>query len=309
MEHRHLKTFRAVAKESSFTRAAAELGYVQSAVTAQIKALESELGAPLFDRLGRQVVLTDAGKTLLGYAEKMLGLSEEARAAVSGNGEVAGTLAVGASETLCVYRLPGVLRRFRSRFPQVRLTFRPVPYADLRGLVTEGSLDVAFLLEELVRAANLVAETLVREPLLLVAPPDHYLTRRSVISMEELAGEPMLLTERGCSYRQVFERELAKAGVEPAQVLEFDSVEAIKRCVMAGLGLSVLPEITVADEIEREELVILRRGGAELAVETQTILHKEKWISPALEAFLDVSREVLVGDRTGTAFDPNTDAG
>lgn len=296
MEHRQLRTFAAVAKELSFTRAAAELGYVQSAVTAQVKALEKELGVPLFDRLGRRVVLTDAGKDLLGYAVRMLDLSEEARATVSRGGDgggVAGTLAVGASETLCIYRLPGLFRAFRSRHPRVDFRFRPVPYADLKGLVGEGVLDVAFLLEEPVREKNLAAEALVREPLVLVAPPDHELAERSRVDYEHLAGEPMLSTEPGCSYRRAFERELAKRGVGPGRVLEFDSVEAIKRCVAAGLGVSVLPEVTVADELEGGKLAALDLAGPPLEVETQTVWHAGRWLSPAVEAFIRASREVL----------------
>lgn len=185
---------------------------MQSAVTAQVKALEKELGVRLFDRLPRRVVLTDAGKDLLGYAVRMLDLSEEARAAVSrrAGGGVGGTLEVGASETLCVYRLPDVFRAFRSRFPGVDLRFRPVPYAKLKELVREGSLDVAFLLEEPVGDKNLVAETLVQEPLVLVAPPDHALAKRFQVSLTDLCGEPMLLTDPGCSYRRSFEREMAR---------------------------------------------------------------------------------------------------
>jgi DNA-binding transcriptional LysR family regulator len=295
MEHRQLKTFVTVARELSFTRAAGELGYVQSAVTAQVKALEKELGVPLFDRLGRSVVLTEAGKDLLGYAVRMLDLLEEARVAVSqGNGDgVYGTLEVGASETLCVYRLPSLFRVFRARYPGVDLRFRPVPYPNLKNLVREGRLDVAFLLEEPVEERWLEAETFVREPLVLVGSPDHALAKRSRMSLADLAGEPMLLTDPGCSYRRAFEREMAKAGVEPGKILEFDSVEAIKRCTVAGLGVSILPEVTVRGELERGELVALRQKDVKMTVDTQAVRHGSRWLSPALRAFLETSREVL----------------
>lgn len=305
MELRQLRTFAAVARELSFTRAAAELGYVQSAVTAQVKALEEELGVRLFDRLPRRVLLTDAGESLLGYAVRMLDLSEEARAAVSRSVDdgIGGRLEVGASETLCVYRLPPLFRAFRSRFPDVDLRFRPVPYADLKGLVREGSLDVAFLLEEPVEDETLVAEALVREPLSLIAPPDHPLAKRARVSLADLDGEPMLLTDRGCSYRRTFEREMAEAGAEPGEVLEFDSVEAIKRCAVAGLGLSLLPEVTVGGELEEGELVELGRGRVETVVETQVVRHGGRWLSPALRAFLETSRELLGGDRPRSTLD------
>jgi DNA-binding transcriptional LysR family regulator len=293
VEHRQLRTFKTVARTLSFTRAAAELGYVQSNVTAQVKALERELGVPLFDRLGRRVVLTDAGRVLLRYAEKLLDLSEEAREAVTGGGEPTGTLVVGASPSLSAYRLPRLLRSFGSRFPRVKLWFRPTPHAELEGRVADGSLDVAFLLEGPVRSASLQAEALAEEPLVVLAPPDHPLAGSARVSPAALAGEPILLTEPGCNYRLMFERELEEAGVEPAAALEFDGVEAVKQCVVAGMGVAMLPAVTVEAELERGELAALRWAGRDLAIPVQMIWHKDKWISPALAAFLETSREVI----------------
>src|SRR5215210_5308545 len=117
MELRQLETFRAVAGPLSFTRAAVTLGYAQSSVTAQIQALEAELGVALFDRLGRRVALTEAGQRLLEYADRLLSLADEARAAVAEGAEPAGTLTVGAPETVLTYRLPRVLQRYRATFP------------------------------------------------------------------------------------------------------------------------------------------------------------------------------------------------
>jgi DNA-binding transcriptional LysR family regulator len=293
VEHRQLKTFDTLARTLSFTLAASELGYVQSNVTAQIKALERELGVPLFDRLGRRVVLTDAGRILLRYAERLLDLSEEAREAVAGDGEPAGTLVVGATPSLSAYRLPRLLRRFGSEFPRVRLTFRPTPHVELEGRVADGSLDVAFLLERPVRSASLRAEVLAEEPLVVLAPPDHPLVGSSRVVPADLAGEQVMLTEPGCSYRLMFERELEEAGVEPSAALEFDGVEAVKQCVVAGMGFAMLPEVTVEAELERGELAALRWAGRDFAIPVQMIRHKDKWVSPALAAFLETAREVL----------------
>jgi DNA-binding transcriptional LysR family regulator len=293
VEHRQLKTFRTVARTLSFTRAAAELDYVQSNVTTQVKALESELGVPLFDRLGRRVVLTDAGRILLQYAERLLDLSEEAREAVTGDGAPAGTLVVGASPSLSAYRLPRLLRRFGHRFPRVKLSFRPTPHAELGSSVRDGSLDVAFLLEVPVRLASLRAEALAEEPLVVLAPPDHHLAAHGRVSPADLAGEPILFTEPGCNYRLMFERELAEAGVQPAATLEFDGVEPVKQCVAAGMGFAMLPAVTVEAELERGELTSLRWAGSELTIPVQMIWHRDKWVSPALAAFLDTSRELL----------------
>jgi DNA-binding transcriptional LysR family regulator len=293
MKHRQLRTFSTVARTLSFTRAARELGYVQSNVTAQVKGLERELGVPLFDRLGRRVVLTDAGWVLLRYAERLLDLEEEAREAVIGDGEPAGTLAVGASPSLSAYRLPRLLRLFGTRFPRVRLSFRPTPHAELGGHVTDGSLDVAFLLERPLRSASICAEALAEEPLLVLAPPDHALANSARVGPTDLAGKPILLTEPGCNYRLMFERELAEAGVEPAMALEFDGVEAVKQCVAAGMGVAMLPAVTVEGELARGELATLRWAGREHKIPVQMIRHREKWVWPALSAFLETSREAI----------------
>jgi len=117
MELRHLTTFRAVAKSLSFTRAAAELGYVQSALTAHVKALEAELGVRLFDRLGRRIVLTNAGVSLLGYAENILELTREATVAVGQPGQPQGPVTISAPEVLCTYRLPAVIRQPHGHTP------------------------------------------------------------------------------------------------------------------------------------------------------------------------------------------------
>jgi DNA-binding transcriptional LysR family regulator len=297
VEHRQLRIFRVLARTLSFTRAAAELGYVQSNVTAQVQALERELGVRLFDRLGRRVVLTDAGRVLLRYAEKILDLSEEAREAVTGGGEPAGTLMVGAAPSLSAYRLPRLLRSFGVRFPRVRLSFRPTPHAELGSRVAHGSLDVAFLMEGPVRSASLLAEVLSEEPLVVLAPPDHPLAGSARVAPADLEGEQILLTEPGCNYRLMFESELEEAGTTPSAALEFDGVEAVKQCVAAGMGFAMLPAVTVEAELERGEVAALRWAGREHAIPVQMIRHKDKWVSPALAAFLEISRETISVDK------------
>jgi DNA-binding transcriptional LysR family regulator len=136
MELRQLSMFKMLATTLSFTHTAAALGYVQSNVSAQIQALEEELGTPLVDRLGKQIALTDAGQRFLPYVEQVLTLVEEARMAVSGKDEPMGTLTISAPETLCTYRLPHLLSSFQQCYPQVRLLFRPCPVAELRQQVS-----------------------------------------------------------------------------------------------------------------------------------------------------------------------------
>lgn len=288
MELRHLATFRLAATTLNFTRTALLLNYVQSNVTAQIQALEDELGVRLFDRLGKRVILTDAGQRFLRYADQILNLADEARSALSASDEPIGSLIIGAPETLCVYRLPALLRLCRLRYPQIRIQFRPRLAGDLRRQISEGLLDIAFVLDEPLQSTSLIIRPLFIEPLLVIAAPEHPLTRAADVGPRDLEGEEVLLTERGCSYRSLFERALAAVGVQPVTTLEFDSIEAIKQCVMAGMGISVLPEIAVKQEIEQGRISVLPWNIPDFQVVTQMVWHKEKWLSPALRSFIEL---------------------
>ncbi len=238
MDLQRLTTFLSVASTLNFTRSAEALDYAQSSVTAQIRDLEEELGVPLFERLGKRVVLSSAGRRFIPYAEQLLRLVEEAKLAIPDYQEPGGTLTVGAPESLCTYRLPPVLFRFRERYPKVQLTFRPDTDADLPHLLVEGKLDVGILLAKPLHTGNLVVQDLAHEPLAVVTYPSHPLAKLSVVHPRHVQGETLLLTEAGCVYRELFQATLRESSVS-GQILEFGSVEAIKQCVMAGMGIEL----------------------------------------------------------------------
>jgi DNA-binding transcriptional LysR family regulator len=307
VELRQVETFRAVAEELSFSRAAARLGYVQSSVSAQVSALEQDLGVPLFDRLGRRIALTDAGEVMLAYSGKLLALAEQTREAVVdvgvGSGEVTGSLTVSAPETLLTYRLPKLLALFHERYPKVRLSVRPSAIGRLVGsarkAVEEGRVDVAFVLDEPLgertRATNLAVETLIAEEVTVIAPTSHALASAPAVFPQDLRGETVLLPEApesGCAYRGQFERQLGSAGVVPPEMMEFQSIEAVKQCVAAGMGISVLPSVAVDAELKTGALAALQ-WGEPFEVLTQMSWHEDRWKSPALRAFLEVAREVF----------------
>jgi DNA-binding transcriptional LysR family regulator len=314
MELRQVETFRAVAEELSFSRAAAKLGYVQSSVSAQVSALERELGVPLFDRLGRRIALTDAGEVMFAYSGKLLALAEQTREAVVDagvwSGEVTGSLAVSAPETLLTYRLPKLLAVFHERHPKVRLSVRPSAIGRLVGsarkAVTKGEVDVAFVLDEplneRMRPTDLAVETLVAEDVSVIAPTSHALSSSPVVLPQDLRGETVLLPEApesGCAYRGQFEHQLGSAGVVPPETMEFQSIEAVKQCVAAGMGVSVLPSVAVGTELKAGTLAALQ-WGEPFKVLTQMSWHEDRWKSPALRAFLEAAREVFASTSAST---------
>lgn len=268
------------------------MNYAQSSVTAQIQALEKELGIVLFDRLGRSVQITDAGRTLLGYAHQILNLTEEAQSVVSGNSHPEGVLAVGAPETICTYRLPAVLRQFHNRYPEIQLAFRPMLDIDLHAGVRGGEIDVGFLLQEPLRSNGLIVENLVKEPLRVISAPDHRLAGFSMVTPADLEWETILLTESGCGYRHLFEHAITRDSIYSVVKLEFTSVEAIKQCVIAGLGIGFLPKIAVEKEIAQGLLCELA-WEKPFQIYTQMVYSKEKWMSPAMKEFIRISREIL----------------
>jgi len=293
MEVRQLEIFRVLAEELNFTRTAERVHTVQSNVTAQIKALEGELGVPLFDRLGRRVTITDAGRRFLPFAEQALAAMEHGKQAVHSGSEPSGPLLIGAPESVLTYRLPPVVGAFRRRFPHVELMFRPYADETLAQMIESGKLDMAIYMSDQVLDSPIESFALRLERVFLLSANDHPLARLSSVKPADLAGHELLLTESGCGYRCKLDRLMALDSVRPGHITEFSSVEAIKQCVRAGMGLALLPAIVVARELQQRQIKALHWAGPTLDIAMQLVWHKDKWISPAMAAFQKLIRESL----------------
>jgi DNA-binding transcriptional LysR family regulator len=285
MEVRQLQIFRTLAEELNFTRTAEKVHTVQSNVTAQIKALEDELGTPLFDRLGRRVMLTDAGRNFLPFASQALAAMDQGHRAIQTGAEPSGPLRIGAPESVLTYRLPQVLHAFRRQFPHVELIFVPYMSTPFALELEAGKLDMAITMSDSAPSANIKSVRLRTEQVFLLADPSHPLASKRAVKPSDLAGQNLLLTESGCSYRQKLDRILALANIRPANVTEFSSVEAIRECISLGMGLGLLPAIVVARELRQHHLKALNWTGPPLDIATSIIWHKDKWVSPAMDAF------------------------
>ncbi len=293
MEVRQLQIFRILAEELNFTRTAERVHTVQSNVTAQIKALEEELGVPLFDRLGRRVTLTDAGHRFQPFAEHALAAMEKGLLAVKAGSEPSGPLRISAPESIVTYRLPLLLRKFRRRFPHVELIFRPHADTSFGAELESGKLDLVIDMRDSVVNPAFESMPLRVERIFLLAHGTHPLVRQRTVRPPDLAGQTLLLTEHGCGYRAKLDRLLALQSIRTGNVTEFASVEAIKQCVAAGMGIALLPAITVAREIKQHHFRALHWAGPSLDIPTHILWHKDKWISPAMSAFRDLVKETL----------------
>lgn len=294
METKQLITFKTAAENLNFTKTAKILKFAQSSVTAQIKALENELDTPLFERLGKRLYLTESGHQFKKYADQLLALTEEAQIVTRGLEEPSGTLVIGAQESQCTYRLPPILRSFKEQFPQVKLVFKPAHSDEkVKEQLIEGTLDIAFIMDTFKPKDPLNVESLTKDNLKLVASLDHPLQSKKKVIPEDLEDETLLLTETGCSYRTILENTLKDSDIYPENKFEFVSIEAIKQCVIAGLGIAILPEMVVEKDIQEGRIKELNWKASTPTIYTQIAWHKDKFMSLPLEAFIELTRKML----------------
>jgi DNA-binding transcriptional LysR family regulator len=252
MDARRLEVFRAVARHSSFTRAALDLHLSQSAVSQQIAALELELGGPLFDRSRRRIRLTPAGAALVARAGELLaGFAEARRAVAAARGAAEGDLRVSASLTMGNYILPAALATLGRRHPALRLQVTVDNSERVVAALLTGAADVGFVEDEVERAGITVIPVL-EDELVLVAPAGHRFTAFTEVPLEELAAEPVILREPGSGTRLVAEQHLRAAGLMPESLrvaAELSQIQMIKAAVEAGLGVAILSRGTLEKEL------------------------------------------------------------
>ncbi|PJG54397.1 LysR family transcriptional regulator [Bradyrhizobium forestalis] len=283
MELSDLQTFAAVARTGG-TRAAEELNTVQSNVTQRVKALEAEIGTPLFERHSRGMTLTGAGKRLLPYAQKMAALSREALLAARDDGEPKGPLAIGSMETTAAVRLPPLLADFHRRFPAVRLSLRTATTADLVAGVLEGTLDGAFVAGPIAHA-DLTATSAFREELVLVS------ARRWASLAELRAGTPesgptALVFRTGCTYRQRLEQVFVEFGWPSAARFELGTLDGMIGCVAADMGVTLLPRAIVERSAMHGSVSIHTLSSSHARAETLFIQRSAGHQYSALQGFV-----------------------
>ena len=265
MEIRQLRAFTAIAETGTFTAGAQRVHVTQAAVSMQIRQLELELGAPLFIRAPRRVILTEAGEALLERARRIL---REHDVAVAEIAELAGAergrLRVGsASAMVSADPLPQILRELRERHPRAEVTIVSGTSEALVRQILAGELDMAFVSLP-VEARGIQTEGLSRDELVAVASPQHRLAKQKVVSVFALAGEKLILGERGGNTRRLIDELFAEAGVQPVVAMELSRLSAIKRMVEEDMGVGVIPMRSAVEEVADGRLVAWWIEGAQI---------------------------------------------
>ncbi len=267
IENFRLTVFRAVARHANFSKAAEELLLTQPAVTQQVKALEEQLGRPLFHRGAGRVSLTPGGTALLPFAQKIRVLSDEAISAVTNAyGQETGELRLGASQTIAQYLLPSYIAAFLVRNPQVRITATSGNTDQMLAALVSGDLQLA-LLEGPEQRTDVHIEPFMEDHMVLVVPSSHEWAGQK-ITLEELRTQPLLVREFGSGSRRIVEQALAAAGVKTKDLnirMELDSTEGLLNGVEAGLGVTFVSRWAVRNQLALGTLTLARIDGLKLS--------------------------------------------
>jgi DNA-binding transcriptional LysR family regulator len=287
----YLETFVQAAESSSFTAAAKSLGLSQAAVSQRVQALEQALGVSLFQRRGGRVLLTDAGKRLHAYAQRILSLHEEARQEIAGQKPaVGGELTLAASSVPGEHLLPALLSAFRHKHPRVQVRATVADSQAVLNDVEHGRAHLG-LVGKKSDSPHLECRCFACDTLLLVTPARHPWAKRRRVSLEELAGQPLILREAGSGSRWCLEQALAHAGKSLRDMrvaLELGSNEAIKEALLRGLGVSVLSTHVVRKELRTKKLHALQVTGLPLLREMFVVWDRRRALPIAARLFLDL---------------------
>jgi DNA-binding transcriptional LysR family regulator len=287
MDTQALAAFVEVAESGSFSKAGAALHLSQPAISKRIAALEEQLRAPLFDRVGRKIGLTDAGRALLPYAKRVLQDIEDGRRALTHlGGAIGGRLSIGTSHHIGLHRLPPVLRAFTQKFPDVDLDihFMDSEVACLQVLAGKLELGVVTLPSQ--PLPHLQSRRVWPDPLAVVVAPSHPLARRRRVSLKQLAGFPAVLPDEATYTHRIVRTALQKHGVAPRVRLATNYLETLKMLVAIGLGWSVLPRSMLDRSLRAisiAELSVQRELGA--------VWHERRTLSAAARALLTLLPE------------------
>jgi DNA-binding transcriptional LysR family regulator len=288
MDLRQLEIFVKVAELKSFSKAADALFLTQPTVSEHIRTLEQELGVRLLDRLGRGAEATRAGQLLVSHATRILQLQREARQAMDQfQGKLVGELAVGASTIPGEYVLPPLLGRFKEKFPDISVTLLIGDSRQVAEWIGEGKVELGVVGGRLGHRGVEYRE-LMPDEMVLVVSAAHPWHGRGQVEIAELAGQPLLLRERGSGTRAALEASLSEAGLDLSSfrvVGEMGSTQAIKQAVKAGVGVSILSRRAIEDECRSGLMWALTVRGLHIPRSFYVATHRDRSRSPLADAF------------------------
>ena len=281
-----LRSFFLTVREQSITKAANALFITQPAVTMQIKSLERDLDLKLFRKLGKHLSLTDAGKVLFGYAEKIFETVEEMEYVLKGHANLSqGSLTIGTTRSFARHLMPGLLSQFQKRYPNVKIYLKVGSSRQIADGVMEFKYDLG-IIGRLPYRSKLNMLPFTKEEFCLVASPRHRFAKSSTISLDEIKDEPIIIREDGSGSRYAILSLLGSYDIKPAVLLEAESVEFIKEYVIKGQGISFLYKPEVQLEIRMGLLKSIPIKEGPIFIQTDIVYSRDADLSPPTRTFL-----------------------
>lgn len=289
-----LHVFLLVAEYEHVTRAAEELALTQPAVTRIIHGLEQEAGLPLFERQGRRIALTNAGRIVQAYARRIIALERELEESLASMRDVeAGEVTISASKTTGVYLLPPIIARFRKLHPRISLNLWIHNSHGVTEQVLDWRADIGLVEGDITALPpELAVEVITSDELVLVIAPKHHWSAFSTVTPEMLGESELILREQGSGTREVIERALQQQGVQVSPLLTVPENETIKQLVMRGTGAAILPAVVVQREIMTLDLLRVPITGIDLHREFSLVRRQDKQLSQAAQAFCTLLRQL-----------------
>lgn len=283
MDIKNFRTLKKIIEVGSFSKAAQALGYAQSTITFHIQSLEEYYHKPIFNRIGKSIELTQFGHMLSEQADLLLNANDVLENYSMSDYHPQGVIRIGAPESLMLYRLHNIVKQYKLTYPNVEVVMINDLCPQLRDKLHSHDLDLSFLLQPEYKYSQLETILLKKEEMCFVAPNDY--AGKDFLPED---SQMVLYTEKECDYRQIFSSYLKSHNFYPTNILETGSVEVIKKYIYYGLGVSYLPFYAVADDAEQKKLRI-KKHDSSVTFYTQLVYHKNKWLNPALKAFIDIS--------------------
>lgn len=285
MDFKNLETFIQVAELSSFTKAAEKLGYSQSTISFQIKQLENELNAQLFERINHTVTLTDRGKEILSYAHKISKLTKEMEKPAAESKHIKGHIRIAMADSLCNWLLTNDFVHFHALFPEITLKMIAASTEEMFRLLNQNEVDLVYTLDQHFYDKNYIIVSEKKIDAHFVGSPKIF--QKQHYSLEELVKLPFILTEKGMSYRRLMDEKLASMSLEVEPLLETGNTSLICHLAEQGIGISYLPDYVTEDSIKAGTLIKLDMPEFKIDIWQQLLYHRSKWVTPQMQAVMD----------------------
>lgn len=293
MNTKNLVTFKTILEMGSFQKAADKLNYTQSTVTFQIKQLEEELSLKLFEKIGRRMELTQAGKDILPYVDMILQGMEQIGNYGKSLSEISGTLKLAIPDSILIYNMQSFIRAFAHEAPNVQLVINSIQSGEINQSIVDGTADIGINCEKNSYPDTLIHKKLGKYRAILVASPFADSRLLDFVTPHQRKPFSLICNEPDGYYQLDMDKYLAEKDIVLNPHMKVQSIEAVKRCVMNNLGIAVVPTYSIGEELKNGSLMPIKTELDEKNYDSFYIYHKNKWVSPQMEFALKLMQEYL----------------